>query len=355
MMAVAPERISIKRKRSEVPVEHLIYQSKKQRTTDHVFVRLNPNQNPVVLQNSNATSHEPYNHSSKVPAIRATQPGDEIRDFQRYKATQEQRDKLANGEIKVLPTGVDHTTARRFHLTRDLSMTARKEQNIELSKQKSSIRPHLATFVEKQRYDHSKAPPYLREPTDRAIRSTDKSKELLPDQILSDEQSVERKDIASFSKPSPVKDVSDELAEELLAFALELDPEAKAAYEADPANRRQPDRFDAMLVDDPNDYIFETYVRVEQNSIPSLSTKLEPESYGVLVIDEEDEELWEQYLRDEDGEDDEWDSEDGDSNAEDNPRNEYPDEELSEDDEYGTNLYKYRRYGSDNEQYDDDY
>lgn len=40
--------------------------------------------------------------------------------------------------------------------------------------------------------------------------------------------------------------------------------------------------------------------------------------------------------------------------AEDNPNNEYPDEDISSDDEVGTNVYRYRRNCSDDEQYGED-
>lgn len=353
-MTSAPEKISIKRKRSEVPVDHLIYQSKKQRTTDHVFVRIVEKPRSTTSAGGRTSINDPSRSENQVPTIRATQPGDEIKDFRKYKALQELRDRLANGD-EALPPDLDQASTRRFHLTRDLSLTARNGVNVDLRKQKLSQRPHLATFVERRESNQQEGPAYLKEPADKVLRPTDGSQWLSVDQILGGTQAVERQSIATFSKPELVEEVSDDLADRLLAFALELDPEAKAAYDADPVNRQQFDRSDAMLVDDPNDFIFETYVRMGHDNLSSFSTTLEPDSYGVLVIDDENEELWKQYLRDEDDEDDEWDSEDGDSNAEDNPRNDYPDEELSEDDEYGTNLYKYRRYGSDDEQYDEDY
>lgn len=353
-MATAPERINIKRKRSEIPVDHLIYQSKKQRTTDHVFVRVVTEHDSTSTPAGQTSSNEQSSRASKVPTIRATKPGDEVRDLQRYKALQELHDRAANGEKIPLPPGVAQSLTRHFHLTRDLSLTARNGINADLRKPKSSQRPYLATFVERQRSGLD-VPAYLKEPTDKILRPADRSQDLVPDQMLSGAQAVERQDVASFSKPLPQDEVSDELAEKLLAFALELDPEAKAAYDSDLANRQQHDVQDVMLVDDPNDYVFETYVRMGQDNMSKLNANLEPDSFGVLVIDEEDEELWEQYVRDEEDEDDDWDSEDEDSNAEDNPRNDYPDEELSEDDEYGTNLYKYRRHGSDDEQYDDEY
>lgn len=42
------------------------------------------------------------------------------------------------------------------------------------------------------------------------------------------------------------------------------------------------------------------------------------------------------------------------SSAEDNPANDYPEDEVSSDDQFSRNPYKYRQYHSDNE-YDDDF
>ena len=38
--------------------------------------------------------------------------------------------------------------------------------------------------------------------------------------------------------------------------------------------------------------------------------------------------------------------------AEDNPRNDYPEDEVSSEDEYGHGAYKYRNGASDDEEYD---
>jgi hypothetical protein len=38
--------------------------------------------------------------------------------------------------------------------------------------------------------------------------------------------------------------------------------------------------------------------------------------------------------------------------AEDNPRNDYPEDEVSSEDEYGHSAYKYRNGASDDEEYD---
>ncbi|OJD19404.1 hypothetical protein AJ78_00674 [Emergomyces pasteurianus Ep9510] len=82
-----------------------------------------------------------------------------------------------------------------------------------------------------------------------------------------------------------------------------------------------------------------------------------PRDIGVVVITEEDIHFWEAFAEsDEEGKG--WDSEDGDSNAEDNPANEYPDEDLEFDDEYDDTNAAYRNYrrnASDDEEFDPDY
>ncbi|KKZ62017.1 hypothetical protein EMCG_03478 [[Emmonsia] crescens] len=82
-----------------------------------------------------------------------------------------------------------------------------------------------------------------------------------------------------------------------------------------------------------------------------------PRDIGVVVITEEDIHFWEAFAEsDEEGKG--WDSEDEDSNAEDNPANEYPDEDLELDDEYDDTNAAYRNYrrnASDDEEFDPDY
>ncbi|PGH14638.1 hypothetical protein AJ79_02973 [Helicocarpus griseus UAMH5409] len=82
-----------------------------------------------------------------------------------------------------------------------------------------------------------------------------------------------------------------------------------------------------------------------------------PRNVGVVEITEEDEQLWEVFAESDD-EGKGWDSEDEDSNAEDNPANEYPDEDLEFDDEYDDTNAVYRHYrhnASDDEEFDPDY
>ncbi|GFF90340.1 hypothetical protein IFM47457_08457 [Aspergillus lentulus] len=124
--------------------------------------------------------------------------------------------------------------------------------------------------------------------------------------------------------------------------------------------------------DSDGEYVYDTYIRrplpegtLLTNPLADLETAHEKwlqqngidttrQDIGVIVITQEDEEYWEHFA--EDDEDEEWDSEDADSNAENNPANDYPDEDLSWDDEEddATAIYhKYRTHGaSDDEEFD---
>ncbi|KAE8144326.1 hypothetical protein BDV25DRAFT_167098 [Aspergillus avenaceus] len=102
--------------------------------------------------------------------------------------------------------------------------------------------------------------------------------------------------------------------------------------------------------DSDGEYVYDTYIRRPlsdggQLTNPLADVQLDQDEWfrqkgidtsrqdiGVIVITPEDEEYWEHFAEEDDDED-QWDSEDGDSNAENNPANDYPDEELSWDDE----------------------
>ncbi|KAL5358391.1 hypothetical protein BJX96DRAFT_173394 [Aspergillus floccosus] len=125
---------------------------------------------------------------------------------------------------------------------------------------------------------------------------------------------------------------------------------------------------------DDGEYVYDTYVRRPLGDGPWLTNPLVDlengheawlrqhgvdtarQDIGVIVITQEDEEYWEHFVVDDEDDEDRWDSEDGDSNAENNPANDYPDEELSwddEDDEAMAAYSKYRRHAaSDDEEFD---
>jgi hypothetical protein len=117
--------------------------------------------------------------------------------------------------------------------------------------------------------------------------------------------------------PSTWNHDSDQLANELAAFALEIseaeNPTKEGQQRRKTPARRSPeiaDRDSDMEVDDI--YVYETYLRVPRSELaPNYDEN--KDSIGVLVIEEQDEELWQTFAEDE--EDSGWDEEDGDSNG----------------------------------------
>ncbi|KAF3016393.1 hypothetical protein E8E15_007085 [Penicillium rubens] len=100
----------------------------------------------------------------------------------------------------------------------------------------------------------------------------------------------------------------------------------------------------AVEEDDEDDYVYDVYVRrplsdaeMLKNPLAEFESDQQQKSIanpqpgvGIIVITAEDEEYWEDFVEDDE---EEWDSEDADSNAENNPANDYPDEEASSDDD----------------------
>lgn len=103
---------------------------------------------------------------------------------------------------------------------------------------------------------------------------------------------------------------------------------------------------DAMEVDD---YVIDTYVREELMSDTDGNVIEHQGIIGYIVLKEEDEEWW----NGEDESDREFDTDEDDENAEDYYANDYPEDELSSDDEFDRDPYQRRyRHGSDDEEYD---
>jgi hypothetical protein len=105
---------------------------------------------------------------------------------------------------------------------------------------------------------------------------------------------------------------------------------------------------DAMDID--SEYVYDHYVRE-----PVLPDAPAPTgTVGLLVISEEDADWWDN----DETSDREFDTDDEDENAEDYYANDYPEDEMSDDDEFDRNLYQSKyRHGSDDEEYnigDDD-
>ncbi|RMZ67008.1 Transcription factor Iwr1 [Pyrenophora seminiperda CCB06] len=102
---------------------------------------------------------------------------------------------------------------------------------------------------------------------------------------------------------------------------------------------------DAMDIDN-DEYVYDHYVR--EPVLPNAPAPTGP--IGLLVIGEEDTDWWDA----DSASDREFDTDDEDENAEDYYANDYPEDELSDDDEFGREVYKakHRHGGSDDEQWD---
>ncbi|KAF2015519.1 hypothetical protein BU24DRAFT_491755 [Aaosphaeria arxii CBS 175.79] len=110
---------------------------------------------------------------------------------------------------------------------------------------------------------------------------------------------------------------------------------------------RHPEQFaDAMDVD-TDEYVYDTYVR--EIIMPDADGNI-PEfegTVGFIVLAEEDEEWW----FGEDTSDKEFDTDDEDENAEDYYANDYPEDEMSSEDEFDRGAYNYF-HGESDEEYD---
>ena len=125
---------------------------------------------------------------------------------------------------------------------------------------------------------------------------------------------------------------------------------------------QQTDGADGGMDMSDGDYIYDTYVLApnptasltDLNSIPAPFT----EDIGYLVISPEEQETWETYidLQGSDSEADQTNTDDEDENAEDYYGADYPEDELSEDDEFDRQAYGYRRGAdeSDGDGYESD-
>lgn len=120
---------------------------------------------------------------------------------------------------------------------------------------------------------------------------------------------------------------------------------ALASPPNEPSSTNNPD--DAMEID-TDDYVIDTFIREPLH--PDSAGNLPPPSgaVGLLVLSAEDEDWWDGS----DESDKEFDTDDEDENAEDYYANDYPEDELSDDDEFGRDAYqKGNRRGSDDEEW----
>ena len=283
-----------------------------------------------------------------IPTVRATAPGEEVDDFRRLLAAQKVRREQDNKPETVTEPEVPSTNnyksstlsskspinfqnARRFHLARTLSSFYRPDSSGGIRKSLIKIRPPLPTFVERQAAILAGQDFHTKPPVDRILDAPHHTAPITNDNGSkttrdSDLPSALTLESPGFVKPmQPKKKLgtsirdhpstwdleSDQLADELSALAMEMDPGSDTFPLEQPSPvvsaSQKRDVADVQMTDE---YVYETYIRVPHDHAAADPTAVDTasSSFGVLVVDDEDEELWQQYL--EDGEDSDWNNED---------------------------------------------
>jgi hypothetical protein len=309
----------------------------KRRFTDYYFKLLRHDSNaPISLTNTRQSLGGPATNTRQaaldadgIPVVRTTQPDDEIEDFKRLRTEQLVRLKasssdssestsIAAPELENAPSAplTDQVkslqNARRFYLARSLSSFYRPDLAGGIRKPSTRLRPTLATFVER----HGNTVGLDSTQTSSANLSVTESRatQIPTTQVKANnkEKTAKGRRVILNQPLSSWDTNSDELADELAALAMEIEPvdhqKPKSPAADQSATKATPDA--DIATPNSQDFVLETYVRVLREDLYSSdeTPTMAVDSIGILVIDQEDEDLWQAYLE-EDGESD-WDDED---------------------------------------------
>ncbi|MCJ1465497.1 hypothetical protein MMC07_004115 [Pseudocyphellaria aurata] len=117
-----------------------------------------------------------------------------------------------------------------------------------------------------------------------------------------------------------------------------------------------------VSLENEDDFVYDTYVRswgqadgVRTDSLEQYDDGLhhvDSSKIGILIIAEHEQAVWETFGEEEESDKD-WNSEEEDENAEDFYGNDYPEDELNSDDEFGMGAYDCRHRASDDEEFDE--
>ena len=285
-----------------------------------------------------------------IPQIRATTPGEELSDFAKLRAAQKPQEKRSEAESKAglseSNKTVSATTAipasspgkaslasetRRFHLAHDLSALSRVHGSGRISKRTNKFKPPLPTFIEamEKAVANGNDSMQIREPIDRIVQKPVDTGLIAPIDESDAPASAVSDTVPTFLKPDPSAEkvgksinddpstwdiTSDQLADQLAALAMEIDPGSDHSMpkvqEVVPVPEPATATSDTRVPDDP-DFVYETYVKIDTKTSDHGGDVILVDmdvNVGVLVINEEDEELWEEYMQSDDEED--WDEED---------------------------------------------
>ena len=306
-----PQTLSVKRKRTEAPVDALILEHTVKKQKSQALPKASPRANFIFRRLTKPNDAPQQSLAPPTPTaerrfhLDASAKAQSKRVFIEAKANTPQKNEATNGQLyapAIEPTPQETPRPRK--------------------------RPGAGSAL------HPTAKPAI-EPTTQATEPT--AQDVRELEALS--QQVEKEDNLLIPLASPSKHKPKAPAQR---FA-QRHPEKAAALAA----QNYASNGDAMDID-TDEYVYDTYIR--EAILPDADGKL-PETTGTvgfLVISEEDEEWW----NGEDESDKEFDTDDEDENAEDYYANDYPEDELDEDDEYDRNLYQKKyRHGSDDEEY----
>jgi hypothetical protein len=294
-----PQTLSVKRKRTEAPVDSLIIDN---------TVKRQKSRNLDVEANANFLFR------------RLTKPNDAPLAQGPPTPTAERRfhlDPVSRARSKHV--FIERRTATQDHVTPDGQPTSAAEPAPQ-----EPARPRKRPGASSALKSAPKPPTqFITQPTEQDVR-----------QLEAFAHQVEHEDSHPDTALSPSKHKPKAPA---LRFA-ERHPEKAAAL----------DSAEAMDIDN-DEYVIDTYIR--EAILPDADGKLPAPTgtVGFLVIGVEDEDWW----NGQDESDREFDTDDDDENAEDYYANDYPEDELSDDDEFGRDVYQKKyRHGSDDEEYD---
>ncbi|KAL8952881.1 MAG: hypothetical protein Q9222_001239 [Ikaeria aurantiellina] len=414
-MTLAPERITVKRRRDEEPVDALYIPPKKLRTA-LVWNRVPHDQ---------ANTHSAYK-DPRVPVIKTTSSSADNASTQAKQLLYIQ-DEVTNDKTENVPghtqDAVHTLTATRtagenayerpalgtrtFRLTRPTTpISSRATLHGGIRKPRKKQTKAFAVFVEQPRerrasqqsraYDSAKVPEQKK--TKGHLEATNPVSSPRKRPLAS---SAERDWRAHTWKkppelprpdaqPKPTVQVSDQdastaLAQKMQQFALEetqLEVAVVGRHTQDQSTIRPkppkprtaktnidgpqcPSNANQDTVDTSNEkyieYVVDVYIR--QGSISQSASNepqtlglemVDPARVGMLVIEEgEDQEIWELYREEECSDDESWNSEEEDENAEDYYGNDYPEDELDVDDQYDRNVYKHWQGAFEEEEFEE--
>lgn len=271
--------------------------------------------------------------------MRATSPGAEIREEAERRLAQKAlrehylldretsertapefaKSKKALADVRSLQHTEATKPVRRFHLCRGHGISHLSPPNhySGIRKRKTARRNYLATFVERSK-SSALGPELLNQianPLGDVLQNA-RVKNSSDDRSAEEFHSPLRRQVGENGRsmhdhPSTWDHDSDQLAEELAAFALGLSQNEKREEATIKTTATYHEVIEDATTNVNEDWVYDTYVRVPISVAKSGENPTE--GAGLLVIDEEDQELWQTF-----GESDnesEWDQEDPDSNG----------------------------------------